>query len=58
MGREININCLLEIVGMLPDIDSKERDEASGGLEWVLVGAGGYLQALVSLNKCFPYIAT
>merc|ERR1719378_1880848 len=35
---------VLQVVGMLPYINTKEGHEAGGGLEGVLVGAGGNLQ--------------
>ena len=35
---------VLEVVGVLPHVDAKERDEACGGLKRVLVRAGGNLK--------------
>jgi hypothetical protein len=36
----------LQVVGVLPNVNPEERDQAGGGLEGVLVGAGGDLQLL------------
>ena len=35
---------VLEIVGMLPNVNAQKWDQASGCLQWVLVLAGGDLE--------------
>lgn len=45
---------VLEIVGVLPDINSQKRDQSSGGLEGVLVCGGGDLKTLELLVVAQP----
>lgn len=45
---------VLEVVGVLPDINSQKRDQSSGGLEGVLVGGGGDLKTLELLVVAQP----
>lgn len=53
---------VLKIVGVLPDIDSQKRDQASGRLKRILVGGGGDLETLellvVTLSRDIVVVLT
>lgn len=45
---------VLQVVGVLPHVNTQQRDQASGGLEGILVGSGGDSQSLVGLVPTQP----
>mmetsp|Transcript_13628 Transcript_13628/g.23932 ORF Transcript_13628/g.23932 Transcript_13628/m.23932 type:complete len:249 (+) Transcript_13628:107-853(+) len=45
---------VLQVVSVLPDINAKQRHQAGGGLEGILVGGGGDSEALAGLVVAEP----
>jgi hypothetical protein len=45
---------VVDVVGMLPHINAYERNESSGRLQGILIGASGNLQAIVGRVESEP----